>query len=47
MPIIEEVTLNLSDVDWLSIQDIVKERDSTVNTEISRLLKEYLIELRK
>lgn len=43
----QEVNLNLNDVDWLSIKDIVEERESTIDIEISRLIKEYLEVLRK
>ena len=40
------VNVNLSEVDWLSIKDITEERNTTSDTEISRLVAEYLITLR-
>lgn len=43
----EIVYLNLSKVDWLSMNDIITERESTFDIEVSRLIREYLEVLRQ
>jgi len=44
---ITTINLKLSDEDWVSIMDMVKERESAIEIEISRLVAEYLVKLRE